>query len=200
MTNVEWCPYTKLVKGDTYDSKCTYYVDNGHYGFEKYEHKDSITFMQLRDNGELYRDDKKTIVNIDDAGLDILKNFIASGNKQYYNYAGTNRPEITGLIYINNSSDLTEDYISKTLQPAFPGLTFYFANVEEAYSAKFVIYEKKDEVESLSYVPLITEGLSIPSVQKMTNAQYEAIMAEGKIPRFNSPFELYNPKKDHYDF
>jgi hypothetical protein len=36
LTGIDWCPYTKLVKGDVYDSNATYYLDDGHYGFKEY--------------------------------------------------------------------------------------------------------------------------------------------------------------------
>jgi hypothetical protein len=36
MTDVNWCPYTKLLEGDLYSAFKTYYIDNGHYGFEAY--------------------------------------------------------------------------------------------------------------------------------------------------------------------
>ena len=36
MTNVQWCPYTKLSEGDVFDSTKDYYIDDGHYGFVKY--------------------------------------------------------------------------------------------------------------------------------------------------------------------
>jgi hypothetical protein len=40
MTNVNWCPYTQLVEGDTYNPDITYYIDNGHYGFTEFTSSD----------------------------------------------------------------------------------------------------------------------------------------------------------------
>jgi hypothetical protein len=39
-------------------------------------------------------------------------------------------PNITGIVYINNTTSVKESYIRNTLQAAYPQLTFFFANVE----------------------------------------------------------------------
>jgi len=73
-------------------------------------------------------------------------------------------------------------------------LTFFFKNINKAYSAKFVLYD--EETRTYSYVPFADGSSSIPSVQKVTQEEF----ASG-ITRFKeSPFIAYQPKKDHYDF
>ena len=48
-------------------------------------------------------------------------------------------PNITGVIYINNATAIVEGGDTYTkLQTAFPGLTFFFANVTKGYTAKFI--------------------------------------------------------------
>ena len=44
MSNVDWCPYSQLLEGDTYDSSETYYINNGHYGFEEYTYTTEEAF------------------------------------------------------------------------------------------------------------------------------------------------------------
>ncbi|MGN1342631.1 MAG: hypothetical protein ACI4VL_05345 [Bacilli bacterium] len=56
MSNVDWCPYTKLLEGDIYNSSETYYINNGHYGFEEYTYTTDEAFNIAVLNGELYKD------------------------------------------------------------------------------------------------------------------------------------------------
>jgi hypothetical protein len=50
-------------------------------------------------------------------------------------------PNITGTIYINNATAIDEFDIRNNIQPKFPNLTFFFANVNEAYTAKFLLMD-----------------------------------------------------------
>ena len=197
MTDVDWCPYTKLMKGDIYDSSATYYIDNGHYQFKRYNINEDSTagFNAKVLNGEIYRDDRRTdIVTVDDSFLSMLKEFISSTNSSnYQNYDANSHPELTGIVYVENNTAVDESYIANTLQKKFPGLTFFFKNVTKAYSGKFVIYD--EEALTYTYVPFIDGSTSIPSLQKITQSEFEA----GAV-RFDEPFSLYSPKKDHYDF
>jgi predicted transcriptional regulator YdeE len=43
-------------------------------------------------------------------------------------------------------------------------------------------------------------SISIPSIQKMTKEEFNNIIENNGTPRFDAPFNLYKPKKDHYDF
>ena len=57
MTDVNWCPYTKLVIGDVYDPSTPelYFKDNGHYGLESYTWKNINIFNADIANGEVYK-------------------------------------------------------------------------------------------------------------------------------------------------
>jgi hypothetical protein len=57
MTGVNWCPYTKLVLGDSYDmdNAEAYYKDNGHYGLVPYVWKNLNVFNADVMNGEVYK-------------------------------------------------------------------------------------------------------------------------------------------------
>jgi hypothetical protein len=119
MTDVDWCPYTKLMKGDIYDSSATYYIDNGHYQFKKYDiNQDSTAGFNAKIlNGEIYRDDnRKDIITINDSFLDMLKEFISSTNSSnYQNYDANSHPDLTGIVYIDNTNPVDESYIANTL-------------------------------------------------------------------------------------
>jgi hypothetical protein len=80
----------------------------------------------------------------------MLEAFISS-NKFVKNDA-VEIPEITGIIYVDNDSTnkVNEYYIRNTIQPKYPNLTFFFANVNKAYTAKFLLMEA-DEGESGRY-------------------------------------------------
>lgn len=196
MTNVNWCPYTQLVEGDNYDLAHPelYFIDNGHYGFERYEYDvDKFNIQVL--SGEIYKKENiaEEIINqIDDSGLDMLKVFM--NNDKFKSAAGTKVPNITGIIYINNATQIDEGYIRNTLQEAYPGLKFFFADVNPAYSAKFVLVD--EETGAYNYVPFADGSTSMPSVQKISKQEY----ADGKT-WFDNPYTLYHKEfKTHYDF
>jgi hypothetical protein len=56
-----------------------------------------------------------------------------------------NVPNITGIIYVNNSVAVDEVDIRNNLQNKFPNLTFFFANVNPSYTAKFILIERDAE-------------------------------------------------------
>jgi hypothetical protein len=70
-------------------------------------------------NGEIYRDDNRAdIVTVGDEFLDMLENFIDFNNRNtYQNYDANSHPELSGIVYIENSESNTidESYISNTL-------------------------------------------------------------------------------------
>ena len=169
LTKVNWCPYTQLVEGDEYDLAHPelYYIDNGHYGFEEYEY-DVDTFNIQVLSGEIYKKENisaDVINQIDDSGLDMLKTFI-SNTKFKDAIDSDKRPSITGIIYINNATQIDEGYIRNTLQEAYPGLKLFFNDVKPAYSAKFVTIN--EETGAYEYVPFKDGSTSMASVQKIS--------------------------------
>ena len=81
---------------DERDPSITYYVDNGHY--------DTWTFKV--ENGEIYRKDETIpedkINQITD--LAMFKEFIS--DKKWIKNSSKNIPDISGIIYINNTEVL----------------------------------------------------------------------------------------------
>ena len=187
LTKVKWSPYTQLMEGDVYNINDSnlYYKDDGHYGLVAYTY-DRDTFNADVLSGEIYKLNpdiaSATINQISD--VEMLEQFIT--NSKYQSTGGSSVPNISGFIYVNNSVAIDELYIKNTLVKNYPQLTFFFANVDKCYSAKFVL-PKEDG--SFSYVKFINENITEPSIQK--------IAADGW---FENPYTLYVAEKDNYDF
>ena len=79
-----------------------------------------------------------------------MLNVFASDSTLFRTDFKNNVPNITGIIYINNTTEVDEVTIRNELQPKFPNLTFFFANVNEAYTAKFLLMDA-DEGENGTY-------------------------------------------------
>lgn len=141
LTDVNWTPYVQLVEGDEYDANEAdkYFVNNGHYGFDSYTY-DSATFATQVLNGEVYKfDDKLAEQSSQIADVKMLEDFIS--NEHFRTVSSSISrvcPEITGVIYVDNTEAVDEGYVYSTLQAAFPNLTFFFKNVTKGYTAKFV--------------------------------------------------------------
>lgn len=197
MTDVNWCPYTRLTEGSEYSASKNYYKDNGHYGFEAYIYTGEKQFNADILTGNLYADEGyggrldsgafgESVVKLNNDAYQMLIDI--QNNSKFANGYGQNKPEITGIIYFENTTPITEKNI-ETLQESYPNITFFFKNVEKAYSARFVIYD--DETLSETYVKW-QDGSSRPSVLKLQNYDADAY--------FGNPFKLFKPEKTHYDF
>jgi len=207
MTDVEWCPYTHLTEGDVFDASKKYYIDNGHYGFTLYN-PDGYVYNEKQFNidvlsGGLYRDDghggrteagefAADITNVADDAITMLTNLYS--NPRFKDASGLNRPNITGVIYINNTTPIEESSIQDTLQMYYPNLTFFFANVTPAYSAKFVLVDKDTGAEG--FVDYLSSDGYGPSVQKIS----QEAMAGDSTLWFTNPYSLYKVERAHWDF
>lgn len=190
LTKVKWSPYTQLVEGDVYNlaDENLYYKDNGHYGLTHYEYNrdtfngDVLSGVLYKLNPNIAQEDINQITDIS-----MLEELIR--NTHYISTSGTNIPNISGVIYVNNSTAVDELYIKNNLVKYYPQLTFFFANVDSdnCYSAKFVLYD--EETKSYSYVKFIDENIVEPTVQKIDKNSW-----------FENPYNLYVATKDNYDF
>lgn len=140
MTDVVWTPYIQLTEGAVYDADKAdlYFEDDNHYGLTQYQY-DSATFNTRVLNGEIYQLDNTLLTAataIDDATLAMLNDFRT--NSKFKDADSTGIPNITGTVYINNTTAIDESFVRNTLQEAYPSLTFFFANVIKAYSARFM--------------------------------------------------------------
>ena len=192
LTNVQWSPYVLIDDPDlAFDEKAQYFKDDDHFGLVAYTKEDynALEWKQNITNGQMYEYDAN-IQTIDITDVDLLKNLIAD-SKFIGATDATTIPNITGYIYINNSNNLKESEIQNTLVKNYPGLTFFFKNVEKSYSAKFILPDLSDDgstyLGTYNYVPL-RNNLSGKSVQKSEKID------------FTNPYTLYKPEKTNYDF
>ena len=168
MTDVVWSPYTIVGKEDEYVESNSYYYDDGHYGLKEYEY-DIDTWATKVVNQELYvlntkitNDQINLITNVD-----MLKTFADETSAKFRESEGHNIPKITGIIYINNpastlTGDTANDYdeftVRETLQKAYPDVTFFFANIKKAYTAKFLVMDA-DEGENGTYTIVAQQSI-----------------------------------------
>ena len=142
MTDVNWCPYVQMTVDDERNPSTTYYVDNGHYGLEPYTYTNFDAWTIKVENGEIYRKDETIpedkINQITD--LAMFKEFIS--DKKWVKNSSKNIPDISGIIYINNTETIKESELRNTIQVAYPNLTIFCANVEQGYTARFVIMDE----------------------------------------------------------
>ena len=199
MTDVNWCPYIQLTEGSVYDEEKTYYIDNGHYGFNEWT-KVASKFEELVTNGKLYiYEENDSFEVIGDNFIPMLMDMADAKNINFADaISNSTVPSISGIVYIDNS-DATDYYeesvIRETYQKAYPNLKFFFKNVKKAYSATFLFRNPntgKDE-----YVPHKDNTSStLPSVLKISQNDYN----NNKNIWFSSPFNLYAPERKHYVF
>lgn len=192
MEGVNWSPYVQLTEGAIYNpAETNYYINNKHYGLVEWTKNASI-FDDLVLNGQLYLYTGTPIVEIGDEFEPMLKGL---RNEKIYADASSSQanPIISGIVYVNNTTPIEESYIRNTLQPMYPNLTFFFANVTEAYSAEFLYRNPTTGIDE--YVRF-KDGSKVPSVQKISAEAYE----KNKDIWFTSPFDLYVPERTHYDF
>lgn len=184
-TNVVWSPYVKQIEGDIYEAEATYFQDNGHYGLTPYTYNNLNWDIDIA-NGIVYK--LNTSIKQEDinqiSDISMLESFISS-NKFVKNDA-VDIPEITGIIYVNNDADhkVDEYYIRNTIQPKYPNLTFFFANVNKAYTAKFLLMEA-DEGESGRY--------TLVGSQTITSGWFK-----NPIDEYGTTFMKHKPNNDFY--
>lgn len=144
MTKVNWCPYVQMTVDDKYDPAITYYADNGHYGLETYTYTTARDWNIKVENGEIYY--KNTEISDDQINqitdLAMFKEFIDSD--RWIKNSSKEIPEISGIIYINNTEPIKESELRNTYQVAYPDLTIFCANVEQGYTARFVIMDEDE--------------------------------------------------------
>jgi hypothetical protein len=199
ITDVQWTPYRRLVKGDTYDEDAMkagrYFIDNDHYGYTQLDSDYEVTTHFDNDitNGVLYILDEnfsEDTYMIKD--IEMFKKFIAS-NYFISTDGAVKCPDIRGDMYVHNADPVEETYIRNTLNVNFPDLNITFKTVTPSNSMKFIVPDLEDETNrylgTYAYVPL-RNGSKEKSVQKRTDLKFE------------NPYKKYNPSeaKQNYDF
>lgn len=201
-----------VASDDTFSEDCDYYtfssgvyspiavtssnfaslVTAGLYAFNRKQfNADILSGILYCDEGFGGREDDGSfsdlITTVNEDAVTMLTQFVA--NDKFTSANGTGNPNITGIIYVNNTTTAYGEDQIVALQTNYPNLTFFFKNVNKAYSAKFVIFNPDDYSET--YVKWLN-GSTSPSVQK--------IQSYSDSVYFTDPFTLYKPLKTHYDF
>lgn len=201
MTDVNWSPYQLLTEGVEYNKdEANYYIDDNHYGLISWkgdpqkiaESKEEFNKLVL--NGKLYLyTGSKFEHDIDHNFIQMLLDLNSKDGVYIDASSSQSRPIVSGIVYIDNDSNnaFEESYIRNTLQPMYPNLKFIFKNVTKAYSAEFLY--RNPETGADEYVRF-KNGSKEPSVQKISQEDY----TDGIW--FESPFDLYDPQRTHYDF
>lgn len=192
MTNVNWCPYTQLVEGDTYieADKNKYYRDNGHYGLVPYgdfDNKDLFDAEIL--NGEVYK------YNPD---LEAISRIIESDD-MIQRLKSQHNTRLEGIMYVNNTEALDELTVSQlNNKDNYPNLKlFYGGQINKAYSAKFVMpLEQIAGTDKWTYEYIPVSNSDELSIQKVHVNDYRADKNIFKYPEDVN----YLPQKVNYDF
>ncbi len=201
-TNAEWCPYIQVIDGDAYDENLDYFIDNTHYKLEPCTAEEvQDKFSEFIVRGELYYLDKDLQAeSLNELGenkitadaYSMLEYFASADNKNFHSATSSKSiPNLSGVIYINNSNDIKDEASIAELQAAYPNMTFFLTDVKQAYSAQFVI---KNDDGSYAYVPDKNGDTTNKSIQKISADDYSAVAT------FESPFASYAPHKNHYTF
>lgn len=184
MENVKWSPYSLVEVGSVYSGTSLYFTLTDHYTFEPYSYDSDAWAVDLLNERVFIKD--FTVTNpITD--LSLLDTFIESYLDQTHNYfrdtntyaTGNTLAYISGSLYVNNSAEnkIDESQLKNYYNHYYPDLHIYVANVEEAYTVKYI----EEKAGGLQYV---------------WDTEKQSKTAEVvKIPPIS-----FNPIKDHYDF
>ena len=186
LENVQWSPYTIVDEEETYDSSVQYFVDDFHYSFKPYVYTNNEDWILALKNKEIYKLNTEVAAAQATTITDVqmFRDFITQVIVKNTTSTGTSTPNITGEIYINNTEPINESDIKNILMndsTGFPKLNFHFANVNKGYHARFISME-----DDLTYKVLGVQVIG------------EAESATKNL--FDNPFNLYEGKRDNYDF
>jgi hypothetical protein len=184
MTDVKWTPYTLLLEGDTYDKQHPelYFRDDGHMGLVAYTYDENAFEAQVL-NGELYKLDKSLENTANQITSLAMFEDMANSDKWRGIAANSTVPNITGIVYINNTDAINEYEFRNNLAKKYPNLTFFFKNVTKAYTAKFII---QDETGVYKYA---VDDKDNKAIQTITKDEW-----------FLNPYANYTAIKENWDF
>ena len=198
MTEVQWTPYRRLVKGDIFNAETfaagRYYMDDGHYGYIQLpsDYKAALSFDNDVHNGVLYELDAD--FNADDYIITDISMFDNMIQSAYFIGEDSSQkvPNITGDMYVHNATGIPETDIRNYYNVHYPQLNITFNTVNKSNSMEFIVPDLDDSGRYLgtyNYVPLQNGSLE-KSVQKRNDL------------KFTNPYTTYNPTeaKPNYDF
>lgn len=184
LNNVQWSPYRLLTDTKTTldPERKSYYRDNGHFQLVAIpkDQVNKITKSDIKNNQIYYLD----TINGDNNDHSIITNYNLLIDI-YNNYRGlnTNKPEISGVMYIKNNNQIDESIIQNELQDKYPDLIIFVENVKQECSAKFIL-EKEDIDGVLIQEVLKTQKLPLSSSKFFddpTNSSSETYISFGSL-------------------
>ena len=145
MENVKWSPYSLVEVDSVHSGISSYFTLTDHYTFEPYSYDSDAWAVDLLNERVFIKD--LTVTNpITD--LSLLDTFIESYLDQTHNYfrdtntyaTGNTLAYISGSLYVNNSAEnkIDESQLKNYYNYYYPDLHIYVANVEEAYTVKYI--------------------------------------------------------------
>lgn len=184
LNNVQWSPYRLLTDTKTTldPERKSYYRDNGHFQLTAIpkDQINKITKSDIKNNQIYYLD----TINGDNNNHSIITDYNLLIDI-YNNYRGlnTNKPEISGVMYIKNNNQIDESIIQNELQDKYPDLIIFVENVKQECSAKFIL-EKEDIDGVLIQEVLKTQKLPLSSSKFFddpTNSSSETYISFGSL-------------------
>lgn len=184
LNNVQWSPYRLLTDTKTTldPERKSYYRDNGHFQLTAIpkDQVNKITKSDIKNNQIYYLD----TINGDNNNHNIITDYNLLIDI-YNNYRGlnTNKPEISGVMYIKNNNQIDESIIQNELQDKYPDLIIFVENVKQECSAKFIL-EKEDIDGVLIQEVLKTQKLPLSSSKFFddpTNSSSETYISFGSL-------------------
>ena len=182
--------YIAVETDEEYSAADKYFTKVGE-NYVPYVYTDESAFASAIASG-LYRGDAQVFA-LNDSTVGMLIDFIDKAD--YTSASAAAVPELSGIIYINNTEAYDEGLtIKDKLQVAYPNMTFFFANeITKAYSARFILIDKETGAEG--YV-VNANGSTAPSVQKISKQRYD----QNNTLWFTNPYTEYIVDRDHWDF
>lgn len=185
LNNVQWSPHRLLTDTKTVlDPELkSYYRNNGHFQLTPIpkDQVSKITKSDIKNNQIYYLD----VVNGDNDSHNVITDYNLLIDV-YNNYRGlnTDKPEISGVVYIKNDSIINESVIQNELQNKYPDLTIFVEKVKPEYSVKFIL-EKEDADGVIVQEILKTQKLSLSTSKKFfddpTNSKGENYISFGSL-------------------
>lgn len=155
LQNVNWSPYRQVSNGEIYISTNQYHKDNGRYKLIPYTYN-AETWDDDVLNGRIYQYTPSVYEPTVVTDLNILDIYIQSylDAVEYFNeehlltlnyFRNTSStastptlPTITGLVYVNNSTAISEADLFNKYEKYFPDLKIFCLNVQEEYVTNYI--------------------------------------------------------------
>ena len=174
LKDVEWTPYRLVISGEAVDASKSYKKITENSTLENYtpdENWAEFTLNQLIYEVDANKDQEKDVIN----DLSLLDLFLDENNNlkdlehNYfkdivdYNDKRLTYPNITGNIFVNNTTPIDEFKIKNFYNVKYPKLNILVNNVNPAYTLKMIEIDAKSGqhivLETLKYER--AEGLSV---------------------------------------